>query len=73
MDNKSKLMLVIFLNIFIIYNAIGYIFDVDVLRFITLQRHEYGLSFVAILAPLITTYTIYFIIRVLGIDIKPNE
>lgn len=67
MKKSDKFILTTFLVIFLVYNIVGYVFDVDVLRFITFLKHGYGISFVAVIAPLITSYLIYFTLKYLNI------
>jgi hypothetical protein len=73
MKHSEKFILITFLVIFLVYNTIGYVFDTDVLRFITFAKHGFGMSFVGIIAPLITTYLIYFTLKYLNININFNE
>ncbi|MCR1899655.1 hypothetical protein NSA47_11780 [Irregularibacter muris] len=70
MNNKDKFTFITFLIIFIIYNIIGYIFDVDVLKVLTIHKNGFGISFISVIAPVITAYLIYYILRRLEISIN---
>lgn len=70
MSNKDKFILITFLITFVIYNIIGYIFDVDVLRFIIFHKNGFGVSFVTVITPLITSYLIYNILKYLNLNIQ---
>jgi hypothetical protein len=69
----DKFTFVAFLITFITYNIVGYIFDVDVLKFIIFRKDGFSMSFVAIFVPVITAYLIYFILRLFNINDNSNE
>lgn len=73
MKNRDKFTMVTFFVVFIVYNIIGYPFDIDVLRFVTLREDGFGMSFVGILAPLAVTCLIYLILKYLKIIVSFND
>lgn len=60
MKYKDKFTSIVFFIIFITYNAIGYIFELDMLKFIILNNNGLKISFISLFVPIILAYLIYY-------------
>lgn len=61
MKYKDKFTSIVFFIIFITYNAIGYIFELDMLKFIILNNNGLKISFISLFVPIILAYLIYYL------------
>lgn len=66
----DKFTLISYLIIFLIYNIIGYFFNIDILKVFVINSNGAELSFVSLFAPLLSAYIIYYCTKNLKIDKK---
>ena len=64
--DKNRFNFITYIIIFIVYNIIGYVFDVNVLKIVTIHENGFDISFVALFVPIIPTYLIYYVARLLN-------
>ncbi|MGL4336251.1 MAG: hypothetical protein ACRCST_05100 [Turicibacter sp.] len=60
MKYKDKFTMISYVIIFLIYNMIAYVFDIDILKIFVINDKGSELSLVSLVAPLLSAYIIYF-------------
>lgn len=76
MIKREKFTLITFLIIFIMYNIIGYAFNVNELKVLIIHNNvvnegfdiRFELSNIALFVPVITSYLIYYVLKYLKIN-----
>lgn len=63
MKYRDKFTLLTFLILFLAYNAVGYIFDIQELKILILKNNGITLSFIALIVPVLLSYIIFYSTR----------
>jgi uncharacterized protein YacL len=63
---KKKKNYIIAVLIIVVYSGIGYIFNIDILKVMTISKNSFSISIIGLLICCVTAYFIDFIIKYLG-------
>ncbi len=65
MKKKETIAMALFLSSFIVLNVIGYLFNIDILKTVSVKGNEFTYYFVSFYISLLTTFLYYIIAKLL--------